>query len=614
MSLRSGAFFILLALSQSPAQPPQEWRLPGGDPGATRHSPLTQITKDNVARLEQAWSFETGANNLQVTPIVVGGVMYITAASSVFAIEPDTGKEIWRFAAPGKVARRGVAYWPGDGKRQPRLYAGVEGGRLVAIDARTGEPITEFGAKGYVDLKASIGPGDGPFVLDSPAVVYRNVLITGGTNSEGEPSRGLYGDIRGWDARDGRLLWSFHTVPRAGEKGVETWAGDSWRNRSGVNAWTYMTLDVERGMVFAATGSPTSDFYGGDRHGDNLFANSVVALDASTGALKWFRQLVHHDLWDWDLPAPPVLIDVTRNGRRTPAVAQMTKMSLVFVFDRVTGEPIFGVEERAVPPSTVPGEAASPTQPFPLKPAPLSRTSFDPARDMYSLTPEHAEYCRDLWQKNNMVATPIFSPPRLKETTVMFPSTLGGGNWSGFSYDPVRRRLYTNIMNLGQVARMELREPAVEGRVPYRRTSPWGSAYARFWNPQTRVPCSAPPFGELLALDVDSAEVVWRVPLGVFDDLKSRGFPSTGTPNIGGSISTSTGVLFIAGTIDARFRAFDADSGKLLWETPLPASGHATPLTYLGRDGRQYVVISAGGDGLFQSPVGSKIVAFALPR
>ena len=236
----------------------------------------------------------------------------------------------------------------------------------------------------------------------------------------------------------------------------------------------------------------------------NLYANSVVALDASTGALKWFRQLVHHDLWDWDLPAPPTLIDVSRNGRRTPAVAQMTKMSLVFVFDRVTGEPIFGVEERPVPPSVVPGEAASPTQPFPLRPAPLARTSFDPARDMYSLTPEHAAYCRDLWAKNNMVAAPMFSPPGLTETMVMFPSTLGGGNWSGFSYDPVRRRLFTNIMNLAQVARMERREPPVEGRLPYRRTSPWGSAYGRFWNPQTKVPCSAPPFGELVAVDVDT--------------------------------------------------------------------------------------------------------------
>jgi quinoprotein glucose dehydrogenase len=604
--------FVLLA--QAPPQPLRDWPVTGGDAGAARYSAAAQITRDNVARLEQAWSFDTGATNLQVTPIVVGGVMYLTAGNAIFALDPDTGKEAWRFKAPGRVARRGVGYWPGDGRIQPRLYAGVEGGRMVALDAHTGEPIDGFGKSGFVDLKAGIGDVDGPYMLESAPAIFRNVLITGGANNEGEPSRGLYGDIRGWDVRDGRLLWTFHTVPRAGEQGVETWDGESWKNRSGVNAWTYLTVDTERGLVFAATGSPTSDFYGADRHGANLYANSVIALDAATGTLKWFRQLVHHDLWDWDLPAPPTLIEVMRNGRRVPAVAQTTKMSLVFIFDRVSGEPIFGIEERPVAASTVPGEAAAPTQPFPVRPAPLSRTAFDPARDMYSLTPEHAAYCRDLWTKHDMVAAPMFSPPGLTQTMVMFPSTLGGGNWSSFSYDPVRRRLFTNIMNLAQVARMERRTPDVEGRTPYRRTSPWGSAYARFWNPETKVPCSAPPFGELLAIDVDNAQVTWRVPLGVFDDLKARGFPETGTPNIGGTIATTTGLVFIAASIDRRFRAFDADSGKLLWETQLPASGHATPLTYLGRDGRQYVVIAAGGDGLLQSPVGSAIVAYALPK
>ena len=608
------SLLLLVLLAQAPRQPPRDWPVTGGDAGGTRYSTAAQITRENVARLEQAWSFDTGATNLQVTPIVVGGVMYLGAGNSIVALDPDTGKETWRFKAPGRVARRGVGYWPGDGRIPPRLYAGVEGGRMVGLDAHTGEPIDGFGKSGFVDLKAGIGDVDGPYMLESAPAIYRNVLITGGANNEGEPSRGLYGDIRGWDVRDGRLLWTFHTVPRAGEKGIETWDGESWKNRSGVNAWTYLTVDTERGLVFVATGSPTSDFYGADRHGANLYANCVLALDATTGALKWFRQLVHHDLWDWDLPAPPTLIEVMRNGRRVPAVAQTTKMSLVFIFDRVSGEPIFGMEERPVPASTVPGEAASPTQPFPVRPAPLSRTSFDPARDMYALTPEHAAYCRDLWAKHDMVAAPMFTPPGLTQTMVMFPSTLGGGNWSSFSYDPVRRRLFTNIMNLAQVARMERRTPEVEGRTAYRRTSPWGSAYARFWNPETKVPCSAPPFGELLAIDVDNAQVTWRVPLGVFDDLKTRGFPETGTPNIGGTIATASGLVFIAASIDRRFRAFDADSGKLLWETQLPASGHATPLTYLGREGRQYVAIAAGGDGLLQSPVGSAIVAYALPK
>jgi glucose dehydrogenase len=261
-------------------------------------------------------------------------------------------------------------------------------------------------------------------------------VITGGTNSENEPSFGLYGDVRGWDARTGRLLWSFHTVPREGEPGVETWKGDSWRNRSGTNVWTYMTADVERGLVFAPTGSPTSDFYGADRHGKNLYGNTLLALEAETGRLRWFQQLVHHDLWDWDLPAAPTLIDVRRpDGRIVPAVAVMTKMSTLFIFDRETGEPLFGMEERPVPQSDVPGEATWPTQPFPLQPPPLARTTFDPGTDMYALTPEHAAYCRELWDTHEMYTRGIFTPPSLDRTMVMFPSTLGGGNWSGLSYD-----------------------------------------------------------------------------------------------------------------------------------------------------------------------------------
>ncbi len=590
-----------------------EWPWFGRDPGAQRYSPLTQITPENVTRLERAWSFDTGANDLQVTPIVVNGLMYLTGAASVFALEPETGKQVWRFDAGSKVARRGVAYWAGDGKTAPRIYSGVADGRLVALEAMTGEPASGFGERGFVDLKEGIRGVDGPFMLDSPPTVYRNVVITGGSNTEQEPSSGLYGDIRGWDARTGKLLWSFHTVPRAGEPGVETWEGESWKNRSGANAWTYMTVDVERGVVFAATGSPTSDFYGADRKGNNLYANSLIALDANTGKLRWFQQLVHHDLWDWDLPAAPTLIDVTITGRKVAAVAQITKMSTLFIFDRMSGKPLFGMEERRVRQSELPGEATSATQPFPLQPPPLSRIAFDPASDLYSLTPEHAAYCRDLWDKNRMHARDIFSPPELDRTIVMFPSTLGGGNWSGLSFDPSRGLLFTNIMNLGQVVRMEKRTTQVERLGPYKRSSPWDSAYARFWNPDTRVPCSAPPFGELVAVDVNRASVAWRVPLGVFDDLKTRGFDKTGTPNIGGTIATASGLIFIAGTIDGRFRAFHAETGALLWETALQASGHATPMTFMGRDQRQYVVIAAGGDGLLRSPPGRTVVAFALP-
>jgi glucose dehydrogenase len=615
MNVRT-ATAILLALFLASAARQNvdgDWPSFGRDAGARRYSPLMQITPENVARLELAWSFDTGARNLQVTPIVANGLMYLTGGTKVFALEPESGKQVWRFDAPSSAARRGVAYWPGDGTVPPRIFSGIGGGRLVALDAMTGEPVTGFGDNGFVDLKASIRGVDAAFMLDSPPVIYRNILITGGSNTEGEPSLGLYGDIRGWDARSGRLLWSFHTVPRNGEPGVETWEGESWKNRSGTNAWTYMTVDVERGLVFAATGSPTSDFYGADRKGNNLYGNSLIALDANTGRLTWFHQLVHHDIWDWDLPAAPTLIEVIKNGRRIPAVAQMTKMSTLFIFDRVKGEPLFGMEERPVPQSDLPGEQSSPTQPFPLQPPPLARTTFDPGTDLYSLTPEHAAYCRDLWDTNGMYTKGMFTPPALDRTMVMFPSTLGGGNWSGLSYDPARGLVFTNIMNLGQVARMERRTELVESRGPYKRSSPSGSAYARFWNPKTRVPCSPPPFGELVAVDINRASVAWRVPLGVFDDLKARGVDRTGTPNIGGTIATASGLIFIGATIDDRFRAFDARTGAVLWETTLEASAHATPMTFMGRNGRQYLVIAAGGDGLLQSVPGQKIVAFALP-
>jgi quinoprotein glucose dehydrogenase len=289
-------------------------------------------------------------------------------------------------------------------------------------------------------------------------------------------------------------------------------------------------------------------------------------------------------------------------------------MSTLFIFDRETGEPLFGLEERPVPQSDVPGEATWPTQPFPASPPPLARTTFDPATDFYALTPEHAAYCKELWDKNKMYTKGIFTPAGLEGTMVMFPSTLGGGNWSGLSYDAGRGLVFTNIMNLGQVARMERRTGPAAAGMSYKRTSPWGSAYGRFWNPETKIPCSAPPFGELVAIDVNRAAVVWRVPLGFFEGLKARGFDKTGAPNIGGTIATAAGLLFIGGSIDRRFRAFDAQTGAQLWETTLEASAHATPMTFMGRDRRQYVVIAAGGDGLLASPPGTKIVAFALPR
>ena len=540
--------------------------------------------------------------------------MYIGTGKNIAALEPETGKEIWKYTAPAVVSRRSVAYWPGDAKNPPRLFAG-SGDRLIAIDAKTGTPVTTFGENGSAELKSSIkGDVDGNFSLVSPPAIYKNIVITGGNNGEQSPSFGLYGDIRGWDAITGKLLWSFHTVPRPGEPGSDTWEGESWKNRSGVNMWAFFTIDEANGLVYAPIGAPTSDYYGGDRKGSNLYANSVVALDATTGKLKWHQQLVHHDLWDFDLPAAPTLIDVKRNGKKIPAVAVVTKMSLLFIFNRLTGEPMFGMEERPVPKSPVPGEASWPTQPFPLKPGPIGRNSFDPAKDFYNLTPEHAAYCKDLWEKNGMYTQGPYTPPGLEGYAVTFPSTIGGGNWNGITYDAERGLMFTNVMNIGQVARMTQGVPRGSTETTWMRTTPWGGVVGRFWNPENKIPCQAPPFGELVAVNVNTGDIALKVPLGFTPSLKAKGIENTGALNIGGGISTASGLIFIGASNDRRFRAFSSTDGKVLWETELEASAHSVPMTFLGKDGKQYVVVAGGGGSYITSSPGTKITAFALPE
>jgi quinoprotein glucose dehydrogenase len=611
-----GAAAVLPAVARQSAK--GEWPSYGRDPGAQRFSPLTQITPQNVQTLERAWTFDTGATAMQVTPLVIDGVMYVAAGEHIFALEPETAKVRWKFAYEG-MSRRGLAYWPGDGKTGPRFYTGASDGQLIAVDVKTGQLAKEFGVEGVVDLKASISVdgGVGAFGLPSPPAVYRNVVITGGTNGEGEPGTGrLYGDIRGWDARTGKMLWTFHTVPRPGEPGSETWPPGAYKNRSGTNAWGFMTVDVERGLVYAPIGSPTADFYGADRHGNNLYGNSLVALDALTGKLKWHQQLVHHDLWDYDPAAPPTFIDVRRGGRVIPGVAQITKMGLLFIFDRATGEPIFGMEERPVPQTDVPGEWTSKTQPFPVKPAPLSRLTFDPAKDFYTLTPEQATWCKNLWDQNQLSASGPYAPMPLGRDVVTFPSTLGGGGFGGVSYNPQLGLVFVNVSNLGMVGRMEPRTDPKTGRVTYVKNSVTGGPYGRFWNPDNRLPCSAPPFGELVAVNVNTGDIAWRVPLGIVEELEAKGITNTGALTLGGSVATASGLVFIGTTADKRFRAFDAKTGRELWVARIDADAKAAPMTFLGRDGRQYVVIMAGGGHQLSrsSPAsGSNLIAFALP-
>jgi glucose dehydrogenase len=590
-----------------------DWPISGRDAGGTRYSPLTEITPDNVTRLSRAWTYHTGEQGtyFETTPIVVGGVMYLsTQRQRVVALDAETGVERWAFDPHVRGARehRGVAYWPGEAGIGPRIVFGTGDGRLIALEAGTGRPAAGFGVDGTVDLTKGISGtfGGRTLSITSPPAIYRNLVIVGPSTPEG-PSRGPSGDPRAFEVRTGALVWRFHLVPQPGEPGNDTWGPDGWKNRSGPSLWAGMTIDTERGLVFLPTGNPADSFYGADRTGTNLYANCVVALDASTGALRWHYQVVHHDIFDYDVPAPPTLIDVVRDGRRIPAVAQITKMGLLFLLDRETGKPIYGVEERPVPPSDVPGESAWPTQPFPLKPAPLARTSMTRA-EVSKRTPEVERYCTELF--DSLVGRSLYSPFGTRKT-LSFPGAMGGGNWGGVSFDPRLGYVFVNTSNLGAIGHMVPADPGAP--VAYRNAS----GYMRFLD-QERFPCQQPPWGELTAVDVNTGDVVWKVPLGSFPELEAQGLKDAGTPNVGGTIATASRLIFVAATNDARLRAFDSRTGRELWAGALDATGNATPITYAGPSGRQFVVIAAGGPGHLRN-VGNgandradSVIAFAL--
>ena len=439
--------------------------------------------------------------------------------------------------------------------------------------------------------------------MTSPPLVFENLVITGAQTADGEP-RGPSGDVRAWDADTGKLVWRFHSVPHPGEFGHETWQDGSWKERGGTNAWSIMACDPERGMLFLPLTSPSPDRYGGERKGQNLFGNSLVALDIRTGKRIWHYQIVHHDLWDWDLPAQPILITIRRGGRSIPAVAQITKMGFIFILDRVSGKPLFQVDERPVPQSEVPGEKTWPTQPVPVLPPPVARLTMRPD-EVTDVTPESRAECLKILENAKLGA--LYQPPGL-ELTVIFPGTNGGPNWGGASYDPVARLLFVNSMDVGQIVKMvQAREGSAVAYVSR------GIKQGRFWD-SNQYPCQKPPWAALTAIDVDSGQIRWRKTLGVIDALLERGIPPTGTSNLGGSIVTAGGLVFIAATNDSRFRAFDRDTGDELWVTRLPASGHATPLTYKGkRTGKQFVVIAAGGGNKYNKIFSDSVVAFALP-
>jgi quinoprotein glucose dehydrogenase len=611
-----------------------EWPMVGRDPGGQRYSPLTQITPANVGTLKVAWIYHmkpaantsatapitnqkrSGFRESEDQPLVVGRTMYVvTPYSRVVALDSATGQERWIFEIPGgdNASMRGAAYWPGDNGSNPAIIFGTRSGLMYSISAATGKLNTGFGDKGVVNLRtpAVMTTGMNPiYTLPSPPVIYKDLVITGAGPGEGPGGLGgglgPAGDTRAWNARTGKLVWTFHSVPRPGEKGHDTWASDSWKNRSGVNVWGLMTLDSARGILYMPFGAPNNDRVGVDRPGDNLFGSSLVAVNAATGKLLWYFQVVHHDIWDMDTQSPPTLFDVRHDGKIIPAVATVNKNGLMFLFDRVTGKSIYGVVERPVPKSNVPGEQTSPTQPFPVLPEPLSQNTLTRS-NLYKDTPEHAEWCNKYVDDNNMMLGEVlYTPPQLDRYTVPMPGTQGGVNYYGGAFDPELGLFIANVNNLAQPMRI-VRNP--DGS--YINSGPL-AGLTRFWDPSNHLPCGPTPWGQLVAVNVNTGKIAWRSTLGVTDILPEAK-QNTGRPGLGGAIITASGLVFIGATDDARFRAFDAKTGREIWTVKLPAAAESTPITYADTNGNQYVAVVATGGGLIGAPLLSdSLVVYSL--
>lgn len=674
------------------------WGHYGGSEDGARFSSLDQINKENVAQLEVAWTYHTGdateRSQIQCQPIVVNGLLYgSTPKLNVFALDAGTGQEVWRFD-PFQVlggenswagTNRGVSYWEeGDDKRI--LFSA--GNWLMAVNALTGEPILSFGDQGKVDLRKDLDTDLEDFLIvsNSPGVVFEDKLILGMRLSEGLDA--APGHVRAYNIKTGKREWIFHTIPQEGEPGYETWDPKHIRQIGGANNWAGMTVDQERGIVFVPTGSATYDFWGGYRTGDNLYANSLLALDARTGKRIWHFQAVHHDVWDRDFPAPPNLIRIQKDGKWIDAVAQISKQGVTYVFDRETGEPIWQINETPVTQSVMPGEISSKTQPMPTLPEPFMKMFFT-EKDILNLKPE---WEADIKSKlSNAIIGDTWAPPHPDKPIVLFPGMDGGGEWGGASFDPTTQTMYINANqipwliemtpnasfgNVGQSVytnycgnchglerkgnpptipsliglkekytpdSLDLLLQKGRGAMPafgHITTEERGvlidylmgkadagdkkelesentKLYPRYYmNGYKRLTTkegiygSNPPWGLLTAIDMNTGKKKWQVTLGEIDSLSAQGFAPTGTENYGGPVATAGGVLFIAATKDEKIRAFDKETGTILWEAKLPASGHATPAVY-EKNGKQYLVIACGGGKGTKS--GDAYVAFALP-
>ena len=615
--MRFSIIIVLAAsvMAQSVKTPSADWPMFNRDLAGTRYSPLAQITTRNVATLKQAWSyrlqpgnfrFATASGMSELTPIVVNGVMYISSQTVVMALNPENGEEIWRYEiAGGQVSPRGVAYWPGDRQNPPRILF-TNSRNLTALNANTGRVDPGFGREGTVDIAVA---------YNGVPTIFKNIVMVGA--STGEREDGPPGNTRAYDARTGAKLWEFVSVPGPGQVGHETWLDDGWKNRSGTNIWGwYMTADEERNIVYMTFGAPAANYYGGDRPGANLFGNSIVAVDALTGKYKWHFQVVHHDLWDFDLPPAPGLVDVTQKGKQIPALAEIGKSGYMFILERTTGIPLFGVQERPVPKGDVPGEWYSPTQPFPVKPPALARTSLK-REDIVTpddTTPEHAKACQDLWNKNVFYNAGPFTPWLFHEpdtparVTLSFPGATGGASWGGVASDP-KGFVFVETKDSPLTGWVEKKREGIRyenANLPYDRingtagsfSAPVRDASGRAVN----LPCYRPPWSRIIAVNANTGDVAWQTTLGTNETLPA-GKRNVGGAGSAGPIVTAGGLVFVGAAQDNRLRAFDSRSGKELWSGQLERQANAVPMTYQAKNGKQYVAVTAS----------DTLVVFALP-
>lgn len=624
--------------------PGEDWRWYGGDAGGSRYSEARQIDRNNVERLQVAWTYRTGelgagfasaaSLTFEATPILVGDSLYLsTATNIVIAIDPTTGRERWRYDPKtprdmhySEATSRGVSSWidplaDSAAACAERIFFGTLDARLIAIDGRTGQPCADFGVAGAVDLAAGVRASErGDYLVTSPPAIYRDVVITGsaiGDNRGVELERGI---VRAFDARTGALRWSWDPIPSEDASAqANGWTAQSAKRTGAANAWSILSVDAGRGLVFVPTGSASPDFFGGERTGNNEYANSLVALRAASGEMVWHRQLVHHDLWDYDLPAQPLLIDFERDGKLIPAVVQATKTGMLFIFDRETGEPVFDIIERPVPASDVAGESASPTQPFPATPALTSHAAVTP-EDAWGLTFYDRGKCRALISQYRSEG--IFTPPSLRGT-ILSPGYAGGVNWGSLAFDNERQLVIAAVNHLPMVATLiprdqfdpkQLSAAHPHSEFARQQGTPYGLRREPLLSP-LGLPCVAPPWGTLAAVDLRRNTIRWQVMLGSTRDKTPWFVPSStlGMPNMGGPIVTAGGLAFVAAATDNYLRAFDVATGRELWKGRLPAGGQATPMTY-ERGGRQFVVIAAGGHGRLGTTRGDYVVAFALPK